>query len=271
MAVVGLLIAPAPVTAAFAAVPPRQRRLTAPRIWVSQCARAARSNSVRRTLQPCAASLFVLGRQRPLLRFPRRSCDSHCSTLKAIVAPKASSLPGTGEPSGARASAAMRRTYLQTVRTSTSSRLAIALLARPSACMLLGTGRWDEWDKALQQLVALHQDVRRSVPRAGLESQGEASVGPHFEAIVCEGRPGDVAAEPLEAAPVAGRDGDVGMEAHPAVLRNVREYIGVVLAGGLDAVAQPSPSFADVSWRAARGEEARVRGGPSCDLGIHTR
>jgi len=26
-----------------------------------------------------------------------------------------------------------------------------------------------------------------------------------------------------------------------------------------------------VGWRAARGEKARVRGGPSCDLGSHTR
>jgi hypothetical protein len=79
--------------------------------------------------------------------------------------------------------------------------------------------------------------MRRPVPPAGLEPQGEPSVGPHFEAIGCEGRAGDVAAKPLEPAPVACGDGDVCMEAHPAVLRDVRGRLGVVLlAVGLDAV-----------------------------------
>jgi hypothetical protein len=121
---------------------------------------------------------------------------------------------------------------------------------------LVGTGRWDERDQPLQKLVALHQDVRRPVPPAGLESQGEPSVGPHFEAIVCEGRAGDVAAEPLEPAPVACGDGDVAMEAHPAVLWDVWGRLGVgLLAVGLDAVAQPSPSLA----RAGAHRDARTQ------------
>ncbi len=56
--------------------------------------------------------------------------------------------------------------------------------------------------------MALHQDVRRAVAPAGLETQGEPSVGPHFEAIVREWRARDIAAEPLEAPSVARRDGD---------------------------------------------------------------
>jgi hypothetical protein len=109
---------------------------------------------------------------------------------------------------------------------------------------LVGAGRWNEGDQPFEELVPLHEDVRRPIPPPGLESQREASVRPLFEAIVCEGRAGDVAAEPLEAAPVAGRDGDVGMEAHPPVLRRVRGCSGVVLADGLDLVAHPSPSLA---------------------------
>ena len=70
----------------------------------------------------------------------------------------------------------------------------------------VGTGRWDERDQPLKQLVALHQDVRCPVPPAGLELQREASVGYQLEAIVCEGRAGDVTAEPLEPAPVACRN-----------------------------------------------------------------
>ncbi len=85
----------------------------------------------------------------------------------------------------------------------------------------MGSGRWDERDQPLQQLVALHQDVRRPVPPGGLEPQGEPSIGPLFEAIVCEGRAGDIAAEPLEPASVACGDGDARMEAHPAVPRDV--------------------------------------------------
>jgi hypothetical protein len=76
---------------------------------------------------------------------------------------------------------------------------------------LVGTGRWNEWDQSLEQLAALHEDVRRPVAPAGLEPQREPSIGLHFEAIVCERRAGDVAAEPLEPAPVASGDGDVGM------------------------------------------------------------
>ncbi len=120
----------------------------------------------------------------------------------------------------------------------------------------MGTGRWDERDQPLQQLVALHQDVRRPVPPAGLESQREASIGPHLEAIVREGRAGDVAAKPLEAVPVACGDGDVGMEAHPAVLRDVWGGLQFgPLAVGLDAVAQPLPSLA----RAGAHRDARAQ------------
>jgi hypothetical protein len=121
---------------------------------------------------------------------------------------------------------------------------------------LVGTGRWDERDQPLQQLVALHQDVRRPVPPADFESQGEPFVGPHLKAIVCEGRAGDVAAEPLEPAPVACGDGDVGMEAHPALLRDVWGRLRVgLLAVGLDAVAQPLPALA----RAGAHRDARTQ------------
>ncbi len=84
---------------------------------------------------------------------------------------------------------------------------------------LVGSGGWDEGDQAVQQLVTLHPDVRRPVAPAGLETQGEPAVGPHFEAIVRERRPRDIAAEPLEPATISRWDGDVGVEAHAFVLR----------------------------------------------------
>jgi hypothetical protein len=68
---------------------------------------------------------------------------------------------------------------------------------------LVGTGRWNERDPPLQKLVAFDQDVRRPVPPAGLVPQDEPSVAPHFQAIVYERGPGEIAAEPLEPAPVA--------------------------------------------------------------------
>jgi len=127
----------------------------------------------------------------------------------------------------------------------------------------VGTGRWDERDQPLQQLVALHQDVRRPVPPAGLESQREASIGPHLEAIVREGRAGDVAAKPLEAVPVACGDGDVGMEAHPAVSnatgrdRCVWLHAIVFVCSGLDAIPETTPPLA----RFGSGRDPRSDGG----------
>ena len=135
---------------------------------------------------------------------------------------------------------------------------------------LVGSGRWDEGDQPLQQLVALHQDVRRAVAPAGLETQGESAVGLHFEAIVRERRARDIAAEPLESATVSRWDGDVGVEAHAIALRDPGRRFGVgARVLGFEAITQASPSLAGVRARrdagaercgGERGEEGLVSG-----------
>ncbi len=121
---------------------------------------------------------------------------------------------------------------------------------------LVGSGGWDEGDQAVQQLVTLHQDVRRPVAPAGLETQGEPAVGPHFEAIARERRARDIAAESLEPATVSRRDGDVGVEAHAIVLRDAGRGFGVSVGVlRLDAVAQAPPSLAGVGARRDAGAQ----------------
>ena len=83
---------------------------------------------------------------------------------------------------------------------------------------LVGAGRRDQGHQPLEELVGLHQDVRGSVAPARLQPKGETSVGPLFEAIGRERRPRHVVTQPLEAAPIAGGHGDLGVEAD-AVLR----------------------------------------------------
>jgi len=125
---------------------------------------------------------------------------------------------------------------------------------------LVGSGRRDEGRQSLQQLVALHQDVRRSIAPAGLEAQGELSVGSGFEAVVGQWRASDVAAEPFESATVSRGDGDIGVETHATVLGDAGRGFGIgARLFGLDAVSQAPPSLAGM--RARRDAAAERCGG----------
>ena len=74
---------------------------------------------------------------------------------------------------------------------------------------------------------SLQKDVRRAVPPAGLQAKGQPAIGLLLEAIVREQRPRGVATESLEASAVARGDGDLGMQAHAAVLEGVEMNVQV--------------------------------------------
>ena len=121
---------------------------------------------------------------------------------------------------------------------------------------LVGSRRRDEGDEALQELVALHQNVRGAVAPAGLEAEREAPVGLLFEAIARERRPRDIVAEPLEPAPVSRGNGDVGVETHAGVLGNAGRGFGIgVGLLGLDAIAEAPPPLARVGAGGDAGAE----------------
>jgi hypothetical protein len=132
---------------------------------------------------------------------------------------------------------------------------------------LVGARRRNEGDQPLQQLGALHQDVRRAVAPARLEVQGEPSVGTRFEAIVREGRTRDVATQSLEPVAVSRRDGEFRVEAHPGVLRHAGRGFGVdIPILGLDAIAQAPPALTNVGAR--RDAPAQRRGGERSQQGL---
>jgi hypothetical protein len=99
--------------------------------------------------------------------------------------------------------------------------------------------RRNQGHQPFEELVRLHQDVRGSIAPARLQPKREASVGLLFEAIARERRARHVAAQPLEAAPIAGGHGDLGVEAHAVLLGNAARGFGILVVGVLriDAVA----------------------------------
>jgi len=105
--------------------------------------------------------------------------------------------------------------------------------------------------------VGLHQDVRGSVAPARLQPQGEASVGPLFEAVVRERRPRHVVTQPLEAAPIARGHGDLGVEAHAVLLGNAVRSFGILVVAVLriDAIAKAPPALAGVGTGRDAGEQ----------------
>ena len=116
--------------------------------------------------------------------------------------------------------------------------------------------------QAFDELASLHQDVGRSVTPSSLEAQCEGPVGAFFEPLVCERGPGNVAAAPLEAASISGRDGHVCVEARAAVLGHARRCISV-RAGRrglpwLDPIAQPTPWLAP-AWPDGDADSQRGR------------
>jgi len=125
---------------------------------------------------------------------------------------------------------------------------------------LVGAGRGDQGDEAVDQLAWLHQDVGRAVAPGGLEAQGQPALGLLFEAIVRERRPRGGVAEPLEASAIAGGHGDLGVKAHAAVLGHAGRGVRI-LAGPcrLHAVSEAPPAFARV--RSVRDAGAQGGGG----------
>ena len=69
----------------------------------------------------------------------------------------------------------------------------------------------------LEQLRALHHDVRRPVPPWRLEPIGNPTITQLFEPLQRERRTCHIATQPFESAPVPCGNSHVGMKAHPAV------------------------------------------------------
>jgi hypothetical protein len=125
----------------------------------------------------------------------------------------------------------------------------------------VSTRWWDEGHQAFEELASLHQDVGGSVTPAGLEAQGERSTRAGLEPLAGEWRSGDIAAEPLEAATISGRDGHFSVQAHAPVLRNtpgcLRVRIGDLGLRGLDTISEPTPTLPLMRSRGA----AALQGG----------
>ena len=111
---------------------------------------------------------------------------------------------------------------------------------------LMGAWRRDQRDQAVDEIAALHQDVRGAVAPGSLEAQSESAIGVFFESIAAKGWPGPVATQALEAASVAGRDGHGGVQAHLSVAGDGGLRF-VTLRGawaGVDPVTQTPPVLA---------------------------
>ncbi len=126
---------------------------------------------------------------------------------------------------------------------------------------LMGARRWNQRHESFDELVSLHEDVCGAVAPAGLQAQSEPPVRAFFESFMGERRPGDVAAEPLEASSVSRGDGHVRVEAHPAVPRHARRCLRVLVGlpglPGLDAIAEPAPWISAVRPGSDAGSQRR--------------
>jgi len=78
------------------------------------------------------------------------------------------------------------------------------------ADLMSARGR-DQRCKTLEEFVALHQDMGRTVAPACLEAVREESVLDRFEALERERWTGDIATQPLESLAITGRHGHIGM------------------------------------------------------------
>ncbi len=68
----------------------------------------------------------------------------------------------------------------------------------------MGPGWGDQWHQPFDQFALFHQDVGGAVAPGAFELQRELPVAALLESFARKRRPGDVAAEPLEAPPVTG-------------------------------------------------------------------
>ena len=96
----------------------------------------------------------------------------------------------------------------------------------------------------------LHYDMGRSVSPSALEPVRESSDRHRHEATECERRSGRITTQALESISIVGRNGHVGVQAHPtlphAAGRNRRFRFDTVLPvfERLDPVAKTSPTLA---------------------------
>ncbi|MCG8589640.1 MAG: hypothetical protein MJE66_10145 [Proteobacteria bacterium] len=123
-------------------------------------------------------------------------------------------------------------------------------------------GGGNQRHQPLDELAALHQDVGGAVAPAGLETQRESSIRAGLESLAGERGTGNVAAEPLEASPVAPGNGDFGVQAHAAMLGDAIGGFGIgsrfTHVVWLDAIPHASP------WLAAVGAGRNVRAQGCC-------
>lgn len=98
--------------------------------------------------------------------------------------------------------------------------------------------------------MSFHHDVSRPVSPARLESMGESAVRHRLEAIDRKRRPRHITTQMLESIPIPGRNGQVGVQAHPALpnatRRNRRLRVDTALPTihRLDPVAKAPPTRA---------------------------
>lgn len=117
--------------------------------------------------------------------------------------------------------------------------------------------RRDQRCELLDKILRREDDVGRAVAPAVLEAIEERSVRESGEALGGDRRAGHVAAQTLEPAPISGRDGHVGVQAHAANARAALALQDLDVVD-VDAVAEAQHALAGAP---ARGDAAADRGG----------
>ncbi len=125
---------------------------------------------------------------------------------------------------------------------------------------LMSARRGNQRHQPLDELAALHQDMGGSVTPASLEAQREPPIRALLESLAGERGTGDVAAEPLEASPVARGNRDFGVQTHAAMLGHAIGGLGIGIrfphVVWIDAISHASPWLATVG----AGRNARSQG-----------
>jgi hypothetical protein len=125
---------------------------------------------------------------------------------------------------------------------------------------LVSARRGNQWHQPLNEFAAFHHNVGGAVAPARLEAQRESPVRAFLESLTCEWWARNIAAKPLEASPVMRGNGDLGVQAHAAMLGHAIGGFGIgsrfTYVVRLDAIAEASP------WLAAMraGRDARPQG-----------
>jgi len=112
--------------------------------------------------------------------------------------------------------------------------------------------RGHQGSQSLKQLMALHQDVGRTIAPPGLEPIGEAAVRQSFESFECQGLSQHVAGESFQTLAVSGGNRNVRVETHASVAHAAGLGLSACTCAlfpgiqRLDAIAEPSPGLGSV-------------------------